>query len=524
MQVTRDITAQKRAETELRRSEALKTFILESAPDAILLIDLEGKIREWNPAAQKIFGYAREQALGQSPVSLIAPVRQRKLYRDGLTYYLMTGAASLMEQPVELKLRRADGSEFDAEMSVSRNYGEWPSRYTAIVRDITGRKKAEAALRESEERYRMLIEDVKDYAIYMLDPEGLVTTWNTGAERIKGYTAAEVLGQPFSIFFTYEDIVRGLPGQLLQAAERDGQSVHNGLRVRKDGSRFWTQDIITALRDAEGKLRGFSKVAHDVTRQKELDEKILQLNEELERRVAERTAQLEVTNQELEAFSYSISHDLRAPLLRISGFADILRSEAAANLDEKHLKYLQTIVAGAQQMSQLIDALLDFSRTGRTEMREATVNLAALVEDAQHELRRDIEGRDIVWRIGELPGTRGDPVMLRQVIINLLSNALKYTRPRRRAVIEIGSQTEAGETVYFIRDNGVGFDMNYVGKLFGVFQRLHSARDFEGTGIGLANVRLILRRHGGRVWAESRLDKGATFYFTIPNSTEGVSP
>jgi len=170
-------------------------------------------------------------------------------------------------------------------------------------------------------------------------------------------------------------------------------------------------------------------------------------------------------------------------------------------------------------MSNLIDALLDFSRMGRVEMRREKVDMARLVEAAKRELRHEMEGRDIEWRIGELPETRGDPVMLRQVIINLLSNALKYTRSRRPAKIEIGAKIEEGETVYFIRDNGVGFDMNYAGKLFGVFQRLHSAREFEGTGIGLANVQRIVSRHKGLVWAEGAVDRGATFYFRIPHNT-----
>jgi light-regulated signal transduction histidine kinase (bacteriophytochrome) len=309
----------------------------------------------------------------------------------------------------------------------------------------------------------------------------------------------------------------------LSQAKLEGRAVYEGQRLRKNGLQVWIQGTITALRDAEGKLHGFSKVARDVTRQKEADDKIHQFKNELEQRVVERTAQLKAANKELEAFSYSISHDLRAPLLRISGFADILRSEAAAKLDEKDLKYLQTIIDGTQQMSNLIDALLDFSRMGRGELRRETVDMAQLVEEAQRELRRETEGRDIEWRVAPLPATHGDPILLRQVVINLLSNALKFTRSRRPAKIEIGAKIEGGETVYFIRDNGVGFDMAYAGKLFGVFQRLHPARDFEGTGIGLANVQRILHRHGGRVWAEGTVNKGAAFYFSLPQPNQGVA-
>jgi PAS domain S-box-containing protein len=522
-QVTRDITGRRRTEEELRQSESLKAFILETALDAIVLIDQQGKIQEWNPAAHKIFGYTRNQALGKSPDDLIVPPRIWEIYHDGLTQYLMTGVGSLIGRPIELALKRADGSEFAAELSISRNVMEDPPRCTAIVRDITDRKRAEAALRESEERYRTLVEDVKDYAIYMLNPEGRVTTWNAGAERITGYSATEIIGQPYSVFFPPEDVKHKVPEQLLKRAELEGRADYDGERVRKDGRRIWMQGIITALRDDSGKLRGFSKVTHDVTQQREAEEQIRQLNEQLEQRVIERTAQLVAANKELEAFSYSISHDLRAPLLRICGFVDILQAEAATELGETSLRHLQTIAEGARQMSSLIDALLDFSRMGRAEMRHETVDLARLVEEARRELHHDLEGRDIVWQIGPLPDSRGDPLMLRQVVINLLSNALKYSRARQPAKIEIGATAGPGETVYFVRDNGAGFDMKYAGKLFGVFHRLHPAREFEGTGIGLANVQRIVRRHGGRVWAESAVNQGATFYFSLPHPTKGGS-
>lgn len=522
-QVTRDINGRRRAEAELRRSEALKTAILDTALDAILSIDHNGLIQEWNPAAQKIFGYPREQVLGRLVDDLIIPSSLLEIYRDGVANYLIHGVGSLLGRPIELTLKRADGSEFRAEMAINRVPTEEPPRCTALIRDITERKQAEAALRESEERFRMLVEGVKDYAIYMLDPEGRVTTWNAGAERIQGYRTEEIVGKSFAVFFTPEDAKRNVPAQLLKRAEKEEKAIYDGQRVRKNGTRFWIQGIITALRDENGKLRGFSKVARDVTQQKEAEEKIRQLNEQLEQRVIERTAQLEAANRELEAFSYSVSHDLRAPLLRISGFADILQNEAAARLDVKGRKRLETIAEGAQQMSRLIDALLHFSRMGRAEMRHEKVDMAQLVEEARRELHRDIEGRDIEWRIGELPEARGDPVMLRQVVINLLDNALKYTRTRKTAKIHIDARKEGDEMVYFIQDNGVGFDMKYAGKLFGVFQRLHPAREFEGTGIGLANVQRILHRHGGRIWAEGAVDQGSTFYFVLPHQPKGGS-
>jgi two-component system sensor histidine kinase/response regulator len=241
-------------------------------------------------------------------------------------------------------------------------------------------------------------------------------------------------------------------------------------------------------------------------------------NTALERRVRERTDELESANKELEAFSYSVSHDLRAPLRHINGFAELLSKSAGAALSEKDRHSLNLIFNSAQQMNHLIDDLLDFSRTSRAEMRRIEVNLHELLEKIIHDLQPEVEGRNIIWKKDPLPCVLGDPSLLRQVFNNLLFNAIKYTRPRDPAKIEIGclNEGDANETVIFVRDNGVGFDMQYADKLFGVFQRLHRKEEFEGTGIGLANVRRIIARHGGRTWAEGKIDEGATFYFSLP--------
>jgi PAS domain S-box-containing protein len=519
--VTRNITDRVQTQDALRKSEALKRIILETAFDAIISIDHQGLVQEWNPAAEKIFGYARAEAIGRPMDELIIPGSLREAYHDGLANYLMTGVASLLGRPIEMTLRRADGSEFRADFAVTRIPTEEPPRCTALIRDITERKQTEAALRESEERFRLLVESVKDYAIYMLDPQGRIATWNAGAERIEGFRADEIIGEHFSRFFTPEDREARKPELELKAASDDGRFEAEGWRVRKDGSRFWADVVLSAVCDESGQLCGFSKVARDATERKQAEEEIRQLNASLEQRVLERTAQLEAANQELEAFSYSVSHDLSAPLRHIAAYVEILESEAAGRLDESSKQHLQTIADSATQLGHLIDALLAFSRMGRSEMRQQKVSLGILVKEARRELHRDIEGRDIEWRIGALPEVQGDALMLRQVIVNLLSNALKYTRTRDQAKIEIGLKDTEQETVVFIRDNGVGFDPNYVDKLFGVFQRLHSTSEFEGTGIGLANVRRIIHRHGGRTWAEGAIEGGATFYFSLPKPSKG---
>jgi signal transduction histidine kinase len=258
-------------------------------------------------------------------------------------------------------------------------------------------------------------------------------------------------------------------------------------------------------------------IRREIIGRRRTEEELRRLNEELEERVARRTAEIEASNKELEAFSYSVSHDLRAPLRHVASFANLLREHAADSIDETSENYLRRIIEAASGMGRLIDGLLTFSRLGRMEMSHNRVSLNQLTQEALQELQSEIEGRDIVWRIGELPVVEGNRETLRAALVNLFSNAIKFTRPRRPAKIEIGClESRDGQAVCFVRDNGVGFDMRYAGKLFGVFQRLHRARDFEGTGIGLANVQRIILRHGGRVWAEGEIGRGATFYFSLP--------
>jgi len=377
-----------------------------------------------------------------------------------------------------------------------------------LQRELDARKQAEELLRASEERFHLMVKHVKDYAIFMLDAEGHVATWNAGAERIKGYRADEIIGRHFSCFYTPDDVQAGKPEQLLKEAETKGRCEEEGWRVRKDGAQFWANVVFTALRDQHGTLLGFTKVTRDITERKRAEQEIQQ-----------NSVALEAANKELDAFSYSVAHDLRAPLRAIDGFSRILLEEHAPTLAPEAQHHLNVVRRNSQRMGLLIDDLLAFSRLSRQPLNRQLVRSADLARQCVDELRAEQQGRRVEIAIGDLPACQADPVLLKQVWINLLANALKYTRKQEVAVIEVGSREQAGACVYFVKDNGVGFDMQYGDKLFGVFQRLHRPEDYEGTGVGLAIVQRIIHRHGGRVWAEAAVNQGATFYFTFEGTT-----
>ena len=331
--------------------------------------------------------------------------------------------------------------------------------------------------------------------------------------RIGRYVAivAVVLLASFGVALAVASVLqRRISGPILHLAHTARRvAVEKDYSVRATGdSRDEIGLLVMAFNDMLAQIR-------------QRDAELQEAHSRLEQRVAERTAQLEAANKELEAFSYSVSHDLRAPLRHIAGFAELLGQEAGEALSEAARKHLQKISTAAGRMGQLIDDLLVFSRMGRSEMQRVKVNLSNLVNDVLKDLQPEIKDRRIEWAIDSLPQVRGDPAMLRLVLTNLVANAVKYTRKRDDPRIEVGaSGGNGGEVVVFVRDNGVGFDMQYAPKLFGVFQRLHRAEEFEGTGIGLANVRRIIHRHGGRTWAEGQPGRGAAFYFSLPNNQE----
>lgn len=463
---------------------------------AIFMLDGAGRVLTWNTGAERMKGYRAEEIIGQH-FSCFYP---SDAVQAGKPARLLGLAARDGRVEDEGWRVRKDGSRFWADVIITalRDADGSVLGFAKVTRDTTERRRAEQALHESEERFRLLVESVRDYAIFMLDPAGRVASWNAGAEAIKGYQADEILGQHISIFYTPEDVASGKPQEQLAAAERDGRVEDEGWRLRKDGNRFWADSIITAIRDATGALIGYGKVTRDLTVRRRIEE------------------QLSQSNAELERFSYSVSHDLRAPLRAINGYAQAVLEDYGAALDAEGQRFLGVMRDSAKRGGELIDALLNFSRLGRQTLSLEPVDLTELARGVVEELRRSsgVEGIDAI--VDPLPPTRGDRTLLRQVLANLIGNAFKFTRGRPHPQIEIGARREGAAVVYFVRDNGVGFDIRYSDKLFGVFQRLHRADEFEGTGVGLALAQRIIQRHGGRIWADGKVDGGATFFFTLP--------
>ncbi len=386
-----------------------------------------------------------------------------------------------------------------------------------LVQEALERQRLEQKSQENEKLLQAII-DNSLAVIFVKDLQGRYLLVNRRFTEVFHIDKTAVVGRTDHDFFKPEDAdaYRAMDQRAIAA---NGALTEEETAPHDDGLHTYLS-VKSPLWDAAGKPYAVFGVSTDITERKEAEEKIRQLNAELEQRVTKRTADLEAANKELEAFSYSVSHDLRAPLRAINGFAGIVLKDYGAQLPEEARDLLKRIGQGGRRMGELIDDLLAFSRLGRQYVSRQPVDSVKIVQAALDELKPQWEGRQVKIQVGTLPPCQGDPALLKQVWVNLLSNAIKYTRDREPAIVEVGCLSENGGTTYFVRDNGVGFNMQYANKLFGVFQRLHLAEEFEGTGVGLAIVQRIINRHGGQVWAEAKVNGGATFYFALEGKKE----
>jgi PAS domain S-box-containing protein len=427
--------------------------------DALVVMNDTGRITDWNSRAAKTFGWSRKQVIGKSLAETIVPIRCSEAHKNDMQMFFETGEGLIVNKRIELWAMHRDGREFPVELAVFpvKHGGGWI--FSVFIRDISERKQAEQAL-----------------AIKPAPIADILSAVNEAQNKSRQRQKSSALTPDDSYVLEQYNVA------LVRKLEERNNELHDALAV---------------LNTAQ--------------------EHVLELNRNLESRVEQRTAALRATNRELEAFAYSVSHDLRAALSTIEGFAQLLNEAAGPQLSAEHRELLEYIVTSTKKMGQIIEALLQFARSSESELGLVEVDLEQLLDDAIAATQADASDRHVIWQRSHLPKAFGDATLLRQVLVNLLGNAIKYTRGRDPAVIEVGTRKgRKHEVVVFVRDNGIGFDMQRAHKLFGPFQRLNRASEFEGTGIGLANAHRIVTRLGGAIWAEAEVERGATFYFSLP--------
>jgi len=535
--IARDITERRQAEAARLLAEERYRRFVERTAAGVLRNTLDGRILESNDAMVRMLGYdSRAEFLARPTpeIHYVDPEERQRLVE------LLKKNQALNNH--EVCFQRKDGAPVWVVMSLVlvENEDEAGDVIEATVIDVTARKEAEQQLAkqadqlylQSEELIRsqqsletqtIMLQSVLDSieeGLVAADENGKFILWNPAATRIVGMGAESVPpGEWNAHYGVYlPDGVTPLPAEqnpLARALHGDVSTAEIVLRNPELEEGVWLEISGGPLKGRDGATRGGVVAFRDITQRKKDEREIRTLNEELEARVEQRTEELAASNLEMEAFTYSVSHDLRAPLRHIGGFSRILLEDFGPKMEPEALSHLHRIEDGTRRMGLLVDELLNLARVGRHALKLEPTPLNPIIDEVISMLQPEVNGRVVEWRIAELPAAMCDAILIKQVFQNLIANALKFTRPREHAVIEIGHQQENEQILFFIRDNGVGFSMKYQDKLFGVFQRLHRAEDFEGTGIGLATVKRIVHKHGGRVWANSELDKGATFYFTL---------
>jgi PAS domain S-box-containing protein len=512
----------------LLKTDALQKAIFNSANFSSIATDAKGVIQIFNVGAERMLGYTAAEVMNKiTPAEISDPqevIARAKALSIELETPITPGFEALVfkasrgiEDIYELTYIRKDGSRFPAVVSVTalRDNQNEIIGYLLIGTDNTARKLIETdqkrldqQLRDHQFYTRSLIESSID-AIMTTDPSGIITDVNKQMEVLTGCTRDELIGSPFKGYFTDQEKAETVVNLVLSK-----QKVSNYELIARawGGKETAVSFNATTFYDRGRKLQGVFAAARDVTERKLLDQALQEKNDELN-----------AANKELDAFSYSVSHDLRAPLRAIDGFSRKVLEGYGEKLDDEGRRQLQVVRDNAQRMGELIDNLLAFSRMGRRAIVLKTLDMDAMVKGVADELRAAEPERSIEFAVLPLPCALGDAPMLRQVWVNLLSNAVKFTRQRQTAHIEIGGRAEGGELLFWVKDDGAGFDMQYADKLFGVFQRLHRQEEFEGTGVGLAIAQRILHRHNGRIWGEGKPDAGATIWFALPLPDKSLS-
>lgn len=460
--------------------------IINYSDDAIISTTLDGRITSWNRGAEKLYGYSRSAIIGQNIVILFP--KERESEEPAIIERIVSGE---YVQHYDTQRVTQDGKVVDVSLTISplKDFNGRVIGVSRIGRDISVRKKLE----HTQARLAAIIDSSED-AIIGKSLDGTISSWNNGAESLFGYKASEVIGKNITILFPKD---RFDEEAMILAKIRRGELVrhYESERVKKDGSRVPVSLTISPVRDGNGRIVGASKIARDISDRKKREVEILE------------------KNKELEAYSYSISHDLQAPLRKISHYVYMLQQKEELSPDA--VKHLQSISRNVHKMSDLINDLLAFSQVSRENVVKAKVDMQALVQNVIEEMVEP-GNENIHFERRNIPSAYGDAKLIRQVLYNLIANALKYSRTKPEQEIEIGGETDDKKATFFVKDNGVGFDVKYSKKLFKAFERLHTTSEFEGTGLGLAIVQQIISKHGGEVWADARVGEGATFYFSLP--------
>lgn len=520
-----------------KSEERYHQMVAEVQDYAIILLSREGIIENWNKGAERIKGYAEDEILGKSFRLFYPPEDQA----SGLPEKLLDRAVVNGKADHEGWRVRKDGTRFWGSISITSLHDTEGNviGFSKVTRDLTERRnnelrlqayaddlrKKNELLRQSEQRYYRMVSEVEDYVIILLSPEGIIENWNRGAQKIKGYTAEEIIGKHFGIFYSESDRQNKVPDSVLAEASKNGRALHEGWRLRKDGSAFWGSVVMTALHNDAGDLIGFTKVTRDLTEKKLTEDRLIATSLKLE----EKNKELERMNEELSSFAYISSHDLQEPLRKIQTFSDRVMELEYDKLSEKGKDYFMRMQRGAQRMQKLIRDILAYSRTTTSEKKFEFTDLNELLAQSKVELEVMITEKKAIIESDALPGIKVIPFQMQQLFNNLLNNALKFSRENVRPHVVIRSEMVDADTLgpataghgkqychLMFRDNGIGFEPVYRKKIFEVFQRLHGRTEYGGTGIGLAICKKIVENHGGMISAESDLNQGATFHVYLP--------